>query len=743
MRPTLSPGNVCTVIALAMNSIAAAAGSQAPATYDSASYALRYQPAGSIYQDDGRLFHRAGFTYAVVTGLTDLKCDEGRFTSTAQLSDGTTAEFSLVRVGPAMLRMEFGKAGSVYPANSPMLAHPVEAAGNMAMSVAGGEARLDLDGYQARIGTGPFAFSLFNPAGERVMEFETEKIAGDFVTPPLGFRRSPGGDEPFLSWRIHNADHFYGLGEKWDKVEKSSTRATIWSSDTAGSNTTDLAYKSIPLLYCNSGWGLMLHSSYRSFWEIGTFSYTSGSFLTQDNRIDAFLFLGPTIKNLIGQYTGLTGRPAMPPLWGMGLWMSRCAYQNRNQVETVLKRLRAEDIPCDVVHLDSWMGNHYYFKIGVDAMDFVGDEERWPDRRGMLALWRSWGFAASFWINPYLPEGTPIYDEAKAKGYLLLSIHGGVARLAHGEPVGMVDFTNPAAKAWWQDHLKGLLADGVSVLKADYGDAVPEDALASNGQTGAELHNLYLHLYSQAVAEATREKLGYTLVWRRAGYIGTQRYPGTWAGDTQVSWEAMRCALRGGLSAGFGGEAFWSNDIGGFVGPKPTPELYIRWSEWGLLSPFARFHGTSPKEPWEYGPDAVRIVRHYDQLRYRLIPYFRECAEESVRTGLPILRHLSLEFPDDPTAVNVDDEFLLGPNLLVAPVLDEGRRDRPVYLPAGRWTAFEEPGRTMEGGRTYLVSAPLDRIPLFARSGAAIPRFVRAPANLKGELPPVETWRVP
>jgi alpha-D-xyloside xylohydrolase len=205
----------------------------------------------------------------------------------------------------------------------------------------------------------------------------------------------------------------------------------------------------------------------------------------------------------------------------------------------------------------------------------------------------------------------------------------------------------------------------------------------------------------------------------------------------------MRCALRGGLSAGFGGEAFWSSDIGGFVGPKPSPELYMRWSEWGLLSPLARFHGTSPKEPWEYGDEATRVVRHYDQLRYRLIPYFRKCAEEAARTGLPIMRHLSLEYPGDPVAVNVDDEFLIGSDLLVAPVLEEGRASRQVYLPAGRWTALEMPDGSVEGGRYRRVTAPLDRIPLFARSGAVIPRFVRAPANLKGELPPVEDWRVP
>lgn len=715
-----------------------------PKTYDSASYTARYLPEKTVYQDDGRIFHRGGYNYAVVTKLTDPRITKNTFTASALLSDGTHAQLQLSATAAGTLRLQFGRLNAKYADASPMLLATAKPARALELVVENGVARIKAEGHEIQIGLDPFTLSIRSADGRLVAELETEQMAGSHITPPLGFRSSGGVAEPFLSWRIHNTDRFYGLGEKFNKVEKSSTRATVWASDTCGSNTTDLAYKSIPLLHCSAGWSLMLHSSARSFWEVGSFSYTSGSCLVQDEKLDAFIFLAPDVRGLIERYTALTGRTAMPPLWAFGVWMSRCAYNSRAEVEEVLARLRAEQIPCDVIHLDPlWMRTHYYFKIGVDACDFVRNEENFPGFPEMLTRWKDQGFSTCFWLNPYLPEGQPIYEEAKAEGYLLRSTKGGIARLEYGEPVGIVDFTNPAAKTWWKGKLKALVADGASVFKPDYGDRVSEDSLSFDGQTGRTLHNLYLHLYCQAAAEAVEESRGETIVWRRAGYIGSQRYPGTWAGDTQVTWEGMRCALRGGLSAGFGGEACWSHDIGGFVGPKPSDELYIRWAQWGLLSPFARFHGTTPREPWHYGQTAIEVVRRYAQLRYTLIPYLVKCVEESAQTGLPVLRHLSLEYPNDPVATNIDDQYLLGPSLLVAPVFVEGARSRMVYFPDGEWYVLENPSECYSGGRYHSVPAPLDRLPLFVKRGATLPRYSAAPQHLKATLPATIQWTAP
>jgi alpha-D-xyloside xylohydrolase len=524
------------------------------------------------------------------------------------------------------------------------------------------------------------------------------------------------------------------MGEKWNKVEKTGTRATIWSADTCGTNTNDMSYKAVPVLFSTRGWGIMLHSSFRSFWEIGTFSYTATSFLVEEEKLDVFLFAAPSLKELIGLYTGLTGRASMPPKWAFGMWMSRCAYRSRKEVETIAATLRKKKIPCDVLHLDPpWMKKHFVPELGVDACDFDWNEKDFPRRREMFRQWKEQGFSTSLWINPYVPEGSALYAEAEEAGYFMKTPSGGVSRIEGDGKVGVVDFTNPDAKAWWQGHLKELLRDGGAVFKPDYGERVPEDTVFADGSTGAEMHNLYLLLYNRAVFEATREEAGYGLVWGRAGYIGSQAMPGTWAGDTQITWRAMPCCLRGGLSAGLTGISFWSHDIGGFCGGdgRPEPELYIRWAQWGLLSPFSRFHGTAPREPWEYGPEAEKIVTKYARLRYSLVPYLLAAAGETVGTGVPIMRHMALEFPDEPNVHTLDDQYMLGPSLLVAPVTVEGTRARNVYLPAGKWFDFHKPSASYEGGRFVKAAAPLTNLPLFVREGAIVPRLPGNPQHLK------------
>ena len=701
-------------------------------TYDAASYA-NVLPDKSVHQLSDRIFHRDGFSYDEVKTVASARLDGHRLLAALTLDSGAAATLAIEFVDTVVLRLQFTLDG---------VSRPCEPTSDMLVPFSGTRPALALaeDETTLRVrfgdrtlvlGKQPFGIQILTTEGRSVFRTEDYPLAGSPLVGSLGFRRPvhPAlahrhpNSEPYLSWAIRNDERFFGLGEKWNKVEKTSTRATIWASDTCGSNSNDLAYKSIPYLLSTAGWGLFLHSSFRSHWEVGSFSYVSGSALTEDDKIDAFLFLGDTLKSLIGTYTALTGRPTMPPKWALGLWMSRCQYEKQAEAEDAMDGLRARGIPTDVIHLDPlWMRTHYYFKIGVDACDFVKNDAAFPDLPALWKKWRKNGFKTCLWINPYIPEGGEIYEHAKTHGYLLQSTRGGLARLSHGEPVGMVDFSNPAARDWWKGKLKEVLVQGAAVLKPDYGDRVPEDALFHNGKTGRELHNMYLFWFTETCYQAVREVHGYGMVWRRAGYIGSQRYPGTWAGDTRSTWEEMLACLRGGLSACYNGDAFWAGDIGGFTGPAPTPELYIRWAQWGLLSPLARFHGAnSPREPWHFGEKAVEVVRHYARLRYRLMPYLVRCAEEACATGVPIMRHLHLEYPQEPGIEHIDDQYLLGPDLLVAPVFHAGATSRNVYFPTGPWIDYDDATKTYTGPRWHRVAAPLERIPLFRRADAVIP----------------------
>jgi len=696
-------------------------------TYDINSY-RSYLPEKSVHQSDERIFHRGGYTYDEVKTVDSVTVKGRAAAVKVRLDSGAAATLTLHLWSEDVLRLNFTLDG---------VSSPIEETSDMLVSKAGGEVlpTLEKRGGTPAIRFGSrtvvfgqerFGFQVLDANEHAVFETETYRLAGGPLAGALGFRIPTVGNgkpEPYLSWSIRNNERFFGLGEKWNKVEKSSTRATVWASDTCGSNSNDLSYKSIPYLLSSRGWGMFLHTSFRSLWEIGTFSYISGSCLTEDDKLDAFLFFGDGFKKLIEHYTGLTGRPQPVPDWALGVWMSRCQYMNAGEAEEAMDGLRGRDIPADVIHLDPlWMKTHYYFKIRVDACDFVRNDAAFPDLPRLMKKWRGNGFRTCLWINPYLPEGSEIYEYAQSRDFLLKSLRGGLARLSHGEPVGMVDFSNPAARAWWKGKLKELLADGAAVLKPDYGDRVPEDALFHNGKTGRELHNMFLFWFTETCYQACQEVHGYGMVWRRSGYIGSQRYPGTWAGDTRSTWREMLACLRGGLSAGFNGDAFWGSDIGGFCGPVPTPELYIRWAQWGLLSPLSRFHGTScPREPWHFGETAVEVVRHYAKLRYRLIPYLKACAEEAYATGVPILRHLHLEYPNEPGTEWIDDQYLLGPDLLVAPVFAAGATQRAVYFPSGEWIDFDDASKVYDGPRWHTVPAPLERIPLFRRAGATLP----------------------
>ncbi|RBI59232.1 alpha-xylosidase [halophilic archaeon] len=513
-------------------------------------------------------------------------------------------------------------------------------------------------------------------------------------------------------------EKLYGAGEQFVEFDRRGREIDLWHEEPLGTET-PRAYKNVPFHLSTKGYGMLVDTTARVHYDFGKTSTASASVSVADDAFAFVFFYGPEFDDVLRRYTALTGRPNRPPKWSFGTWMSRLGYESRDQLEAIADRLREERIPSDVLHLDPfWMRDR-------SSTDLEWDTEQFPDPEGMIEGLNEDGFHLSLWEHPHVPVGTDAFDEAAREGYFVTDGTGKpyvMDNTCQGDYRGaLVDFTDPDAVEWWKDKHRRLLEMGVDVFKTDYGEYVPEDAVFANGKSGRSMHNLYPYLYNEAVYEVVGEVNGEDegIVWGRSAWTGSQRFPMHWGGDPQTTWNGMSAALRGGLSASLSGIAYWSHDIGGFRG-TPTDALYARWSQFGLLSSNARCHGTTPREPWEFGEDALDVFREYSRVRYSLLPYIYTYAEIAARTGLPVIRPLVLEYQDDPNTHRLDTQYLVGTDLLVAPVFEEsGTRD--VYLPEGEWVDFWTDER-YEGERTASVDAPLEVMPMFVRAGSVVPR---------------------
>lgn len=531
---------------------------------------------------------------------------------------------------------------------------------------------------------------------------------------PPGWTVSGDAPRSFASFDLHHEEHIYGFGEGFGPLDKRGTSQRLWIQE-AFSNTSPASYKQVPFYVSGRGYGLFTHTSNAVSFNVGDVDHTALSVVVNDtDMLDFYLFYGPEPKEILPRYTAVTGRPTVPPKWTFGLWMSRITYRTQEEVEEVAETLRAHRIPCDVIHIDTgWFANEY-----VCDWEFG---PRFPDPEGMIRRLAEQGFKVSLWQWPNVTIDSSAFDEGRDRGYFARRPSGHVHLQpgGYGQDGAVIDFSNPGAVEWYQEKIERLLTMGVAAIKVDYGEGAPPDAVYSN-MSSAAAHNLYPLLYQQAVWEVT-EKVhgqGQAALWARSGWAGSQRYPIHWSGDGVARFADLACVVRSMLSFGLSGFPFYSHDIGGFVG-VPTPELYVRWAQLGLFSSHARAHGVPPREPWAFGEQTEAVVRKYTELRYRLLPYIWTEANRCGQTSLPFIRPLVIDFPDDPVAATVEDAYLFGPDILVAPVLDE-RAHRRVYLPPGQWVDFWT-AETVDGGHFVTVDAPLDHLPMWVRGGAIIP----------------------
>jgi alpha-D-xyloside xylohydrolase len=511
-------------------------------------------------------------------------------------------------------------------------------------------------------------------------------------------------------------ENVYGLGERFTPFVKNGQSVDIWQED--GGTSSEQAYKNVPFYLSSRGYGVFVNHPGRVSFEVGSEAVGQVQFSVEDQSLEYYVVAGPTPKDVLTRYTALTGRPALPPAWSFGLWLST-SFTTPYDEETVasfVDGMAEREIPFSVFHFDCFWMREYQWS------DLEWDPKTFPDPAGMPARLKGRGLRVSMWINPYIAQKSPLFAEGVAGGYLVRRPNGDVWQWDLWQPgMALVDFTDPAARTWFQSRLKVLLDQGADCFKTDFGERIPTDVVWHDGSDPERMHNYYTQLYNAAVFELLEKErgAGQAVLFARSATAGGQQFPVHWGGDCWASFDAMAESLRGGLSLSLSGFGFWSHDIGGFEG-APDPALFKRWLAFGLLSSHSRLHGSdSYRVPWEFGDEAVAVARQFTELKHRLMPYLYGAAVEAHRTGVPVMRPMLLEFPDDPACRTLDRQYLLGPDLLVAPVLSaEGEVE--VYLPEGEWTHLLT-GERVSGPAWRREVHGFDSLPLYVRPGAVIP----------------------
>jgi alpha-D-xyloside xylohydrolase len=603
-------------------------------------------------------------------------------------------------------------------------------------------------------------------AGDRVLEVGHAPLSFEFgiagrvvqASPSDGhfvrrFRLPPFarlGDSWFASLELGHDTRVYGLGEKWGRLDRRGQLVRSYNHDALGVNA-EVSYKNAPFAWSPDGWGVFVHTVAPVVHGVGFAPWSQRAYgLKVDGpSLDLFLLDGANGAQQLGQYTALTGRAPMPPLWSLGLILSKAYYRTADEILAVAREVRARGMPCDTITFDgrAWQDTDTRFA-------FEWDPSRYPDPKRVIDELKALGFRVCVWEYPLVSVRNPLFAELAARGWLLKDSRSGAAYRYQWdlEPFGKVltplpesgllDFTHPDAYAYWRDRHRELFELGVDMIKPDFGEQVEPHMVASDGAQGDALHNVYALLYNRCVHEAAgRYARDGGFLFSRCAWSGSQRYPSQWGGDPQADWGGLAASIRGGLSWGMTGAPSFATDVGGFYGDRRDPLLYVRWTQAAVFSAHMRLHGIGPREPWSYGADAERAAMAALELRYRLLPYLWTAVEQASATGLPVQRAMPLACPDEPESWAFDHQYFCGDELLVAPCLDPSGRVR-VYLPEGEWRRFPG-GEALAGGRCHELELALEESAVFARLGAEVPLGPVVPhTGALGATPETtETWR--
>jgi alpha-glucosidase len=663
---------------------------------------------------------------------------------------GSDGILSLTALTPEVVRVRFAPAPAFgrdhsYAVCSPSLDHPAARVSSTSF-----ESTLVTSALRVVAHHDPFRLEVLTASGESLDADDRQRgiaVAGSEVR----------------AWkRLRDDEHVYGLGEKNGRLDKRGRQLggysyAMWNSDTyAYDADTDPIYVSVPFFMVvrnGTAHGIFLDNTHRSSFDIGHQLDGLLSFGAAAGELNYYFIYGPTPRQVIERYTALTGRTPLPPRWALGYHQCRYSYYPAAKVRWIADTLRVRRIPADTI----WFDIHY-----LDSYKpFTWDRERFPDPAGLIRDLRAQGLRAVTIVDPHPKKevGYAPYDTGLAGDHFVKNPDGSVYEApvwpAKAErnpgPSVFPDFSKPGAREWWGGLYRDLLDQGVAGIWNDMNEpavfvpptgTMPLDVRHDNeGQPSdhREIHNVYGMLMSRSTFEGLLRLRpdARPFVLTRASFAGGQRYAAVWPGDNQSDWSHLRGSIPTLLGLGLSGFSFVGSDIGGFA-EAPSAELVTRWMQLGVFYPFMRCHtsdGTPDQEPWSYGLRHEAVNRRAIELRYELLPHLYNVMHESATTGIPAMRPMFLEYPEDEATLSLDDQFLFGADLLVAPVLREGADRRSVYLPRGEWYDYWT-GRsqgTAEAGRTVSAPVTLDSLPLFVRAGAFV--FRQPVVQHTGQMP--------
>ncbi|MBN1499686.1 MAG: alpha-xylosidase [Spirochaetes bacterium] len=531
----------------------------------------------------------------------------------------------------------------------------------------------------------------------------------------LGYAETGCGSRMKDELSLSVGELVYGLGERFTSFVKNGQTVNVKNNDSGTAS--EQAYKNIPFYVTNRGYGVFVNQTEEVSFEVASEKVNRVQFSVKGESIEYSVIGGDSLKDVITNYTALTGRPPLVPAWSLGLWLSTSfltSYEEKTVTEFI-EGMNSRGIPVDVFHFDCFWMREYHW------CDFIWDSKVFPDPQGMLARLKKSGVKVSLWINPYISQQSVLFTEGSENGFLLKKTNGDVWQTDQWQAgMGIVDFTNPSAAEWFSAKLQTLLDMGADCFKTDFGERIPENNVVwHNGADPSAMRNYYSYIYNKTVYDLLyKNNPENAVLFARSATAGGQKFPVHWGGDCESTYEAMAESLRGGLSLSLCGFGYWSHDIGGFEGTPPA-DVYKRWCAFGLLSSHSRLHGSqSYRVPWMFDEEAVDVLKIFSNLKISLMPYLYSAVHEAAEYGIPLMRPMFLEFPDDPSCDHLDRQYMLGKNLLVAPVFtNDGQAD--FYLPAGIWTEWFS-GESVKGGCWIRKRYDFRHIPLYVRENSII-----------------------